>query len=129
MQCSLTITPHYDLPADSTLRPFRDNPQVLSAITAHPDITDAWDAFQSLLTAAAVGGATLKWVSDELKSGMGKKYGDVKSLTFPSGALLWCNSQNKPLVDWGDQLLVSFRAWSEDEIKQGADGHVEQPPG
>jgi hypothetical protein len=32
-------------------------------------------------------------------------------------------------VDWGDQLQVSFRAWSEDEIKQGADGHVEQPPG
>ena len=101
MQCSLTITPHYDLPADSTLRPLGANPQVLSAITAHPDITDAWDAFQSLIiaaavtlgaglagggvTAAAVGGATLKWVSDELRSGMYKKYGDVKSITFPSG--------------------------------------------
>jgi hypothetical protein len=145
MQCSLTITPHYDLPADSTLRPFGANPQVLSAITAHPDITDSWDVFQSLLivtaatlgaglvgggvTAALVGGATLTWVSNELKSGTIKKYGDVKNITFPSGALLWCNSQNKPLVDWGDQLQVSFRAWSEDEIKQGADAHVEQPPG
>jgi hypothetical protein len=145
MQCSLTITPHYDLPADSTIRPFGANPQVLSVITAHPDITDAWDTFQSLLiataatlgagiagggvTAAAVGGATLKWVSDALRSGMDKKYGDVKSIHFPSGALYWCNSQNKPLMDWGDQLLVSFRAWSEDEIKQGADGHIEQPPG
>jgi hypothetical protein len=32
-------------------------------------------------------------------------------------------------MDWGDQLLVSFRAWSEDEIKPGADGHVVQPDG
>jgi hypothetical protein len=145
MQCSLTITPHYDLPADGAIRPLGDSPRVLSALTEHPGITDAWDAFQDLLiaaaatlgsglasggvTAAAVCGATLKWAIAELNNGDNPKYGDVKTIALPAGALYWCKSQNKPLADWGDQLRVSFRAWSEDEIKPGADGHVEQPPG
>jgi hypothetical protein len=145
MQCSLTITPHYDLPADGAIRPLGDGPRVLSALTEHPDITDAWGAFQDLLiaaaatlgsglagggvTAAAVGGAALKWAIAELNNGEDPKYGAVNTITLPAGALYWCKSQDKPLADWGDQLRVSFRAWSEDEIKPGADGHVEQPPG
>ena len=145
MQCSLTITPHYDLPDDGAIRPLGDGPHVLSAITAHPGITDTWDAFRGLLiaaaatigaglagggvTAAAVCTATLKWASDELQNGQDPKYGDVKTITLPAGALSWCNSQNRPLVDWGDQLRLDFRAWSEDSIKDGADGHVEQPAG
>lgn len=145
MQCSLTIEPHYDLPQDNALRPFGDAAQVISSITAHPGLTDAWGPFVSLIIsaaaalgagivsggslAAAVGAATLKWVSDELKSGDNPTYGKVANITFPSGALYWCASQARPMMDWGDQLRVSFRAWSEDEIKQGADAHVEQPPG
>jgi hypothetical protein len=144
MQCSLTITPHY-LQSNDASRPFGDNARILSAITEHPGPENAWDAFQGLLiagaatlgtglisggvTAAALGAATLKWVSDELEAGASKEYGDVKTITFPAGALYWCRSQGKPVVDWGDQLMVSFRAWSEDEIKSDADGHVGVPSG
>jgi hypothetical protein len=145
MQCSLTITPHYDQPADGAFRPLGDGPRVLSALTEHPGITDAWGAFQDLLisaaatlgsglvgggvTAAAVGSAALKWAIGELNNGDNPKYGAVNAITLPASAQYWCKSQDKLLVDWGDQLRVSFRAWSEDEIKSGADGHVEQPPG
>ena len=144
MQCSLSIEPSYGSVNGSAFHPYGDS-RTLSTITAHPDITDSWDSFQKLIigvattiaaglasggvAAAAVGSATLAWVSDQLKSGTNKKYGAVSDISFPEGGLIWCRSSGKALEDRGDNLLVHFRAWSEDEIKSDADGKVQQPSG
>jgi hypothetical protein len=144
MQCALTIEP-----LDDQSQPYREGPldgsHIISSITEHPDITDAWEAFAALLagiaatiaaglagagvTAGAVLGATATWVSNEVRSGMDKKYGDVKRISLPAGAAYWLPNTSAPIVDWGSQLRVKFRAWSEDEIKPGAEKHVEQPAG
>jgi len=144
MQCLLRIDalddnghPYWGSPLGNT--------HIISSITEHPDITDAWDAFAALLSAIAssvaaglagggvaagpILGATASWIGNQVKSGMDKKYGDAKRIRIPAGAAYWLPNSANPIVDWGSQLRVSFRAWSEDEIKQGAEKHIEQPPG
>jgi hypothetical protein len=145
MQCVLT-TEALDSRGQSYLGgPLGPPNQVISSITEHPDLTDAWEAFVAGLeaigavvaaglagagvSAAAVLSATISWASQEIQSGSDKKYGDAKRITIPAGAAYWLPNASAPIVDWGDQLRVRFRAWSEDEIKPGAETRVEESNG